>query len=157
MLTDYIRCLLRDRPEAEDLFQETGLVVMRHPTGPESEARFAAWCRGIARNLAHERWRAQRREVGGDDLWERIDQAYQEADSECETWAGRRAALAQCLEALPRLDRELLRKRYAGRSTADELGKALGATAEAMRMKIMRLRKALARCIERRLAAPGEA
>lgn len=155
MLTDYLRCLLRDQPEAEDLFQEVGLVVMRHPTGPEAEDRFPAWCRGIARNLAHERWRARRREVGGDEVWALIERAYEEADQEADAWARRRAALGHCLAALPRPDRDLLRRRYAAGASADALGKAQGASAEAIRMKIMRLRKALARCIERRLASQG--
>lgn len=152
-LSEYVRALMRDPVDAEDLFQEVGLAVMRHPHGPDAPERFAAWCRGIARNLAHERWRAQKRErsAATEEIAALVDRAYDEADLRVDEWEQRRAALASCIERLGRADRELLQKRYAG-AAAEALGKKMGLTAEAVRMRIMRLRQALSRCIKGRLA-----
>src|SRR4030095_8957551 len=43
-------CLLGNIEDAEDLVQDTGLRVLRHPTGPRNEACFLAWCKGLVRN-----------------------------------------------------------------------------------------------------------
>ena len=46
--------------DAQDLVQDVGLRVLRHPTGPRDEACFQAWCKGLLRNSAAD----QRRTAG---------------------------------------------------------------------------------------------
>lgn len=154
MLLNYLRCLLRDDSEAEDLFQEVGLVVMSHDTGPSQSDRFPAWCRGIARNLVHRHVRRRSRQVRfpSDEFMNVVGRAYDEADAEEAEWEMRRRALGQCIEALPADDRDLVHGRYVEGQHAHELGRRVGFTAEAIRMRLMRLRKGLERCIEERIA-----
>ncbi len=57
MLMSYLRALVRDPNDAEDLFQEVGLRVMHSESVPTDPSQFAAWCRGVARNLVLHYWR----------------------------------------------------------------------------------------------------
>jgi RNA polymerase sigma-70 factor (ECF subfamily) len=140
----------------EDVFQQLSLAVLRHRTGPDDPTRFAAWCRGIARNLVlhHLRGRQRRgRVIATEELAELVDRACEEAEQDGGLWDERRGALAQCLEALTESDRELLRRRYLEERDAEGLGRIFARSPEAIRMKIMRLRQALERCIDSKLAA----
>jgi RNA polymerase sigma-70 factor (ECF subfamily) len=158
-IEDYLRCLLPSDSEMEDVFQELSMVVLRHATGPGDPATFATWCRGIARNLVMHHLRGKQRRgrvILIDELADIVDRAYDEAQGEKdggELWDRRRAALQQCLTQLPDHDRELLRRRYVDEDDAAGLGRLLQRSPEAIRMKIMRLRQALERCIARKLAA----
>jgi RNA polymerase sigma-70 factor, ECF subfamily len=153
MLEEYILFLTRDASDAEDLFQEVGVTVMQHATGPDDPARFGAWCRSIARHLAIQRWRGTERErrLLRAHLLDLVDQAYQEEDDSAELWLRRRAAMGDCLARLTEGDRALLRRRYLERVGAEVIGRQMGRTSAAVRMKVMRIRQALARCIEHRL------
>jgi RNA polymerase sigma-70 factor (ECF subfamily) len=152
MLLDYLRCLLRNESDAEDVFQEVGLVVVKHAQGPQDAAHFGNWCRGIARNLVmhHLRGQARLRRRETDAFADLVDRVFDEADGESELWERRRLALRGCLEALSDGDREILRRRYESDDTAEGIGRWLRRSPEAVRMRIMRLRQTLERCVERK-------
>lgn len=50
-LNAYIRRRVGDSPEADEIFQELSLVVLRHATGRDEVENFSAWCHAIARHV----------------------------------------------------------------------------------------------------------
>jgi RNA polymerase sigma-70 factor (ECF subfamily) len=155
MLTDYIRCVAAGGTEADDIFQEVGLLVLKHRTGPTDLATAGAWLRGVARNvvLQHVRSHSRRRRRESEEILDLIDRTWAEEDAHAELWNQRRQALAGCLEKLNAADQQLLRERYAEGLASDAIASRVKRSPEAVRMKIMRLRQALSRCIGRQMAA----
>ena len=81
-----------------------------------------------------------------------------EVAEHAELWEERRAALAVCLEKLGRKDRDLIRRRYAspvdgtevaGKDVAADLGRPVNAVYQSLG----RIRRTLAECVRRELAA----
>jgi RNA polymerase sigma-70 factor (ECF subfamily) len=66
-----------------------------------------------------------------------------------------RRALGYCLERLPASDRELLHDYYSHQASVPELASRQGRTIAAVYKLMSRIRAALLRCIEGRLAAEG--
>lgn len=155
LLLGYIVALVRDPSDAEDLLHEVGVVALTRPDAPSDPAKFAAWCRGIARNLALHHWRSQRRraEMPSDAELSLVEQAYAEADASADDWERRRRALAGCFAKLGAHARELLGLRYVDELSADEIARRHRKTGVAIRMKLMRVRRALLRCMDRVLEA----
>ena len=155
MLMDYVQGLVRSAEDAEDIFQEVGLRVLAKSEAPATEGEFAAWCRGIARNLVLHHWRTKSRAkvVASGRLLDIVDRAYSEADEQRELWAERRSALGECLKQLPERSRALLEHRYRLGRTSAELGSRLKRSAAAIRVTISRIRKKIQECVERRAAA----
>ncbi len=154
MLADYVRCIAPTLPEAEDIFQEVGLLVLNHKTGPLDLPTAGAWLRGVARNVVLQHLRAQgrQRHLSSEEILDLVDRTWEEEDAEADIWNDRRAALTACLQQLGSSDQQILKERYADGAASDAIAERLRRSPEAMRMKIMRLRQALSRCISRRLA-----
>jgi RNA polymerase sigma-70 factor (ECF subfamily) len=62
-------------------------------------------------------------------------------------------ALRECLAELPRHSRELLQLRYFNGLSPGAIGSHLGRTSNQTRQALMRLRRALLKCMEHRLGA----
>ena len=65
----------------------------------------------------------------------------------------RAEALRECEEQLPEADRELIRERYATKTTTKQLAERLGRSVGGLHKAIQRIRRTLRECIERKLAA----
>jgi RNA polymerase sigma-70 factor, ECF subfamily len=154
MLADYIRCVVGSPAEAEDIFQEVGLVVQGHRTGPLDLPRAGAWLRGVARNVIFQHARTRKREtpLPDDDFLDLIDRVWEESDPVADVWDARRHVLSRCLQKLNRDDQVLLRQRFFEGHDSESIGEGAKRSPEAIRMKLMRLRQTLSKCIERQLA-----
>jgi RNA polymerase sigma-70 factor (ECF subfamily) len=153
MLMNYITALVRNAADAEDIYQELSVRVLCNPHGPECEEKFDAWCRGIARNLALHYWRAKRVSHTTVDkkVLESIDTAFREAAEESDSWAARRTHLRECIAELPGDSRDVLKKRYWGGLKSVEIAERMRCSAEAVRMKLMRVRDLLRECVGRKI------
>jgi RNA polymerase sigma-70 factor (ECF subfamily) len=159
MLMSYLRALVRDPHAAEDLFQEVGLRVMHSEGVPTEPAQFAAWCRGVARNLVLHYWRSKRRsrlEVS-ERLLDALELAYRQVEPASDLASRRAAALGDCLGQLPPRTRDLVRRRYFENQTSAEIAKALRRSAAAVRKMLERVRTELEECIQNKLVAQGSA
>ncbi len=156
MLLGFIRSFVYHPQDAEDLLQEVGVVVLTRRETPLSPAEFGPWCRGVARNLIlhYRRSHARSRVTVSDALARAVEHAWTEADEERDEWERRRNALAECLGGVDGRSAELLTLRYVDGLTSDAIGERLRLSAAAVRMTLMRVRRALQRCLEQRLA-PG--
>lgn len=139
--------LVGDAEDAQDLVQEVGIRVLRHPTGPRDEACFQAWCKGLLRNTAADHRRTVvRRPIdlvgqGIDDFGARLTPVDPMLAVE------RRTKLTKHLEDLDTGSRQVLVRRYVLGQTAAEIASDTNTSAAGVRMKLKRLRSRLKRLL----------
>jgi RNA polymerase sigma-70 factor (ECF subfamily) len=135
------------REQADEMFQEIWMSVMRARGGYEVSARFTTWLYRIARNRVIDGFRACGRlvefevDAGGDELPDHPAPANEQPERMLERaqLAGR---LLAAVEALPALQREAFLLAVEGGLTVEEIGNATGTGFETAKS---RLRYAYAR------------
>lgn len=149
----YVLSLLPDRMLADDVVQETNLILWRKAAEYDPEKPFLPWALTIAWYQVKAARRDSRRDrhVFDDTLVEILAAEHPGADSrgtDLET------ALEQCLGALPDRQRRLILARYAPGASVQDLAAERSQSPTALSLALMRIRKALETCIERKLATP---
>lgn len=152
----YLMGLLGDRTAAEDVLQETNLVLWREFEQFEPGTNFTAWSCRVAFNQvrAHRTQRGRDRLVFSDAFLTAVDE---ELTREADGLEERRAALADCLNRLPDHHRELVRRRYLGERDGgtEELAARLGKSPDAVLRMLSRIRRSLHDCVSRTLGGDG--
>jgi RNA polymerase sigma-70 factor, ECF subfamily len=151
-LYGYIHCLVRNLADADDLYQQTALILWKKFCQYDRQRSFFAWACGIARGEIANflRSRHRRRLYFSDDLSLQLIEAQAEiADSELED---RRDALSRCVEKLRPGDRELLVECYADESGVPEAADRRGRSPQSVYKTLRRIRRTLFECIGRTLA-----
>ena len=145
----YILALLPDRMLADDVVQETNLVLWRKASEYNPEQPFLPWAFGIAwfQIKAARRDSARDRHVFDDELVE-ILAAENEQEPDPIDLA---EALEHCLSELPDRQRKLILDRYQPGATVQDLASARSKSPTALSLSLLRIRKALELCIERKL------
>ena len=155
-LYQFLRFLGATPPVAEDLAQETFLAAARSDRPPPvtDVAGTATWLRVVARNRFYSHCRReQRNPVAADPEWlAKADTYWATEFVRDDEGAGYRAALRQCLAALPEDQRRALLLRYTERQGRDEMGRALGLSEDGVKSLLRRVRAGLAACVRRRFA-----
>jgi RNA polymerase sigma-70 factor, ECF subfamily len=151
MLMAYIYGFLKDPSLTEDILQE---VWIRMAEASESGVEIhnpLAWSRGVAKNLIREYWRKQQntRVVFDEQLLDLADLAFKEQDTE--VWHSRRLALEECIRALPRESKDVLRLTDLAGLPSSQVAQRLKRTSGSILMILHRLRRALAECVEKKL------
>ncbi len=149
----YLMGLLADRTVAEDVLQETNLVLWREFEQFELGTNFTAWSCRVAFNQvrAYRTKRGRDRLVFSDAFLSAVDG---ELTRDADRLAERRAALAECLNRLPDHHRELVRRRYlndVGVGGTDELAERLNKSPAAVLRMLSRVRRTLHECVSRAL------
>ncbi len=156
-LIAYARSLLRNYAAADDVLQETMLVVVKKYDQFQEGTSMLAWCRSIVRievlraKQLHQRERTLAERV----LDDAIDAAFDEFQTakrhdDAESW---REALRGCLERVPERGQGLLRARFADELSYQQIGERLGMTIEAVRKALFRVKRQVRSCIETSLRA----
>ena len=146
----YVLSLLPDRMLADDVVQETNLVLWRKAAEYDPAQAFLPWALTIAlyQVKAARRDAGRDRHVFSDSLVELLA-----AEGREDPHAGDlEQALEKCLQELPERQRRLILSRYAPGSSVQALAQERNQTATALSLAVMRIRKALETCIERTLA-----
>lgn len=123
----YIYVLVPNRSDAEDLLQETSLVICEkfHEFRPGTD--FVAWACQIAYwRVRYSRQKFARSKVVFDQ--EIVDVLARTAGEMADEMDSRHEALGQCLQRLHLRDRELLLRRYEPGGTVEEAAKHSGRT-----------------------------
>jgi len=154
-LLGYLRVLVRDTHLAEDLFQETCLVVLQKIETFDPTQDFDAWQRGIAANLARSAWRRDRRLrlMPSPELSAALDAAHapEAGDgTECRENAARLEHLHACLQGMTARQRQLLELRYQIGASLREMALATRRSAGGVQVTLSRLRQALLNCVEQK-------
>jgi RNA polymerase sigma-70 factor (ECF subfamily) len=152
----YLGRYLRDSEAADDLAQETFLAAWRTLSTWKGESPLRLWLLGIARHraLSHLRDEERRRAKAVDSVDAVLAPLLArraEADAP-EVHERRVAALRGCLETLPPASASIVDEFYFRNRSANELARSAGKSENAIWMALMRVRLALRRCVEGRLA-----
>lgn len=143
----YILKLVVNTADAQDLLQETNLVLIRKQEEFCEIANFPAWATQIAYNQVLAFWtRRRRNRLYFDD--ELLRQLADEGASRLAMEDSDLSLLGDCLDKLALQDRELLEKRYAVNLTARQIASDVGRSAQAISQALYRIRCTLMRCID---------
>ncbi len=143
----------------DDLAQEVFLVAYRKQAQFETGKEYGCWLRGIARRLAANERRKEARHARllSGPLTDLLTAADGPAEPLVEHDADQLiAAMNECLEHLPEHGRTLLCRRYEQGESAPVLGLAFNLSPDAVRQMLLRLRAAVKRCVEGKLAEASE-
>lgn len=146
----YIYSLVADWAHADDIFQDTGLVVLKKFSEFEPGTNFGAWACRIAYHRVLYHLRQQRMQ---DHLDEEVLNALQdESLTMAEGLNSRLAALTECLKQLSEKDRKLVELRYHGSNAVETVAQKLGRTTWAVYKALTRIHETLLDCISRKLS-----
>ena len=146
---------VRDPASVDDLAQDTFITAHRRLPTFRGESQFSSWLLGIARNLAltflRDEGRRQRREGRVMDAC--LDQwqaARLEHEDELQQHQSLLDALEGCIDQLQENAQEMVQAFYFQNERADSIAQRLNRKSSAVRMSLLRIRKALAACVRRK-------
>jgi RNA polymerase sigma-70 factor (ECF subfamily) len=146
-LYGYVFTLLRNHQDAQDVFQQTSLVLWEKFDEFRPETNFLTWACTVARFKALDHQKQQRRHRARfSEAFElRLAEVHQRIGSD--EFQARSAALDDCIDKLPPVQRELLRDCFGeGRSVA-AVAKELGRTPHSVYSSLRNIREKLLECI----------
>lgn len=148
----YVHSLLPDRMLADDVVQETTLLLWRKAAEYDPSQPFLPWALTIAlfQIKAARRDAARDRHVFDDALLDLLA-----ADAAAATSRDLDAALEHCLAKLPASQRQLILARYQPGASVQEMAQARRQSPTALSLALLRIRKALESCIDRQLSHPA--
>lgn len=149
-LYGYILSLLPDRSLADDVLQETNLVIWRKSAEYDASRPFMAWACGIARFqvLAARRDAARDRCVFSPEL---VDLLATEDEPDLGSADALNHALRDCLDELPGEKRELILTRYHSGRSVQEMAERRSLTPGALSVQLHRIRQMLESCVNGKL------
>jgi RNA polymerase sigma-70 factor, ECF subfamily len=151
LLLRYVMSLVANRHDAEDVLQRAGMIMWRRFDTFDSGTDFIAWATTVcfyeARNFLRTVGRAR---VTFDDRLLEILAAERALD--VRRWNPRLAALEACLEKLDASGRELVEAVYTQGLDTTEVARRRSLAVQTIYNKLNFIRRALAECVERRLA-----
>jgi RNA polymerase sigma-70 factor (ECF subfamily) len=147
----YILSLLPNRDDANDILQDTNLVMWRRSEEYVEGTNFLAWAYKIARYKVLARHRDSRRDrhIFDEQLFDRLAD---DAERRTRDPNGVAALLEDCVEELPVVQRQLVEDRYAPGGSVQDMAQKLGQSAAALSVTLSRIRHTLLGCIQRKLA-----
>lgn len=150
----FILPLVRTSADAEEVLQETNIVILSKWAQFEPGTNFLAWCRAIARLevFRFRRSRHHKLQLLGDDVINVLSRRIEEQPVDLER---RRSALSECISKLREADQELIRRRYAPGVSGDDVANQLGRPANSVYQSLGRIRRVLVECVRRQMASGG--
>ena len=137
---------------AEEVLQETNLIIWSKALQFQPGSNFLAWGRQIAQFevLKWKQRRSRERLTFSDKFINAVADGSASRSEELEL---RQRALEECLKKLPDQDRELIETRYRPGMNGKDVAEFLGRPANSVYQSLGRIRKALIDCVNRTLAA----
>ena len=147
----YVLGLVPDPHAAEEILQETNLVLWREFDRFRPGSNFAAWACKVAMFQVLN-WRKRRARDRLDFSVEFLEAVAEEAAGAADALEERSAALSGCIEKLPDRRRQMLRLRYAQGLGVEDIAARLDSTADAVYRTLSRIRADLHECVTRAVA-----
>lgn len=147
----FILSILPNRSDADDVLQETGLVLCQRFSEFRPGSNFFAWACRIAHHkvLDHAKRLARSPVRFDDDLVESfVEESIAAADERDDEFS----ALLRCMQKLSQRDRELLDRCYQPKVTARSVAEELNRPADTIYKRLRRIRTMLFQCVTRSLA-----
>jgi len=156
MLTVFLRSILNNPSDVDDLFQETMVVAWRRLDDFDETRAFGPWLRGIAKNLvlAHHRKRVSR--ALDPAALERVDSRLGQLSAQPgDTWDEKLQVLRICVDSLPEHYRKVVELRYFHQQAVRQVSEVLQVSNAAVKKRLERARSRVLDCVQRKLA-PAE-
>lgn len=160
-LRGFVRALGVDPLWVDDVAQEAFIVAYNRMDEFDKERDFGAWLRGIARNLVinERRKDARRKRILSDNLTDVLLSTSSFPEEEEEEMGDRALAkmnaLKFCVQELPEKSLKMLKARYEDEDSAQDIAADFSMNPPAVRKALERLRTALRKCMEERMAPAG--
>ncbi|WP_339730590.1 sigma-70 family RNA polymerase sigma factor [uncultured Gimesia sp.] len=150
LIRGFIGTLLPHQTDAEDVFQQTCLVLWRKWNTFDSEQSFSAWACGIAFYEVKNFQRVQSRDrlYFSDEVLSLIAEHQTNSLPESDQ---QKQALEDCIQKLEGENKQLILDCYHGQSTIKEVAAQLGRSSDAIYKKLSRLRLRLMDCVHQSL------
>ena len=150
----FIRTMIPHRESAEDVYQNTCVVLWEKFDTFEQGTSFIHWAIEVARFevLGHRRNHARDRLMFGEEHFNRL---LIEAAAECEDTSEVRAAVDHCLDDMSPENRQLLMDRYQPDANVAEIAESLDCPVQTIYTRLKRVRIALLRCVQATLKKWG--
>jgi RNA polymerase sigma-70 factor (ECF subfamily) len=152
-LRAFIGALVRNRQDAEDVYQETALVLWRKYEEYDPRRPFAAWAKGVAANKVLQ-CRTKSGRVPTPFAPETITvivDALGRREPRRSQWPTMLDALDKCADTLPEASRQMLGWRYRDGWSIRKIAERLASTPAAVSMSLSRVRARLKDCVEQDL------
>jgi RNA polymerase sigma-70 factor (ECF subfamily) len=155
-LFGYIFANVQNMADAEDLYQQTSIVLWQKFDTFEQGTDFVSWACQTAQFQVLNFLRVKRRSrvCFSDSLVEDLAVSQQDRSEELSLL---RVALRYCVERLKAADRKLLDLCYYSGTTIGAAAASIGRSADGVYKSLDRIRSGLAECIRRRLAEERDA
>jgi len=150
----FILKLVPSLPDAEDILQQTNLVLWSKQAEFTPGTDFRAWAFRIARYqvMAHRKRQSRDRLVFREEL---IDRLACRAETRDDILDAKRELLIDCFQKLGDLQRKLLADRYAERLSGREIADKTGRKVDSVFQSLHRARQMLLECIEQGMRKDG--
>lgn len=150
----YVMSLCHNPALAKDILQETNLTLWRKAEHFEEGTNFTAWaCRTAYYHVLNHRRRQSREQLVFDE--DVFDYLAERQESRGETTDLRFEALRICIGGLPPSQRALIERRYQPDASVRDIAEKEGKTEGAISQALFRIRAALQKCVEQKLAKEG--
>lgn len=146
----FILSMIPDYSAADDVMQETFLVVTRKAETFEIGTSFAAWVRTIARFKALEAIRARRYEALSEEVLDALCAEPREFSGDADERIG---VLRKCMDQLAPQARRSIDYRYRNEYKPPQIAGLLGCTVQSVNVTLSRARVFLRECVQRNLEA----
>lgn len=145
-LFGYIYSLVGDPDRANEVLQETNVILWRDHREFRAGSNFKAWAFRVA-HFQVMAWRQRQirdRLVFEDDVLDVLAAEVRQAD---ELYDERRERLGTCLEQLPEAQRDLIRRRYAGGESLESIAQLKSMNPNSVTQALFRIRQTLLACV----------
>jgi RNA polymerase sigma-70 factor (ECF subfamily) len=150
----YVMSLVPNFNDAEEIIQETNLVLWREFARFELGTNFAAWaCKVALHQVLAWRKRVRRDRLEFSPAF--LEAVAEEATSAADALDERSHCLARCIERLPTDHRQLLTLRYNDGLAIDVIARRLERSDQAVYRALSRIRRVLHECVTRVRLAEG--
>lgn len=150
-LYGFIVTLIGGGVDADDILQETNLVLWRKAAEYDPSRDFMSWAMRIAQLQAMAHLKKRRRRPVFDT--ELLEQIADDSIADREQADVRRQALAACLQKLPDKHRRLVARRYEPGASVIAMAAEIDSQPKAVSEMLRRIRRTLLECIQRSIAA----
>lgn len=148
-LYGYVYSLLADHSKAADVVQETNMVLWRKIDEFEMDKPFLPWAFAVARFqvLAHLRDSKRDRLLLDEGLAETMSKQLEANAADVESL---QESLRPCLQRLTAKNRHLVEHRYFKSMQVADIAETLGQTTSSVKVALLRIRRQLAECMQKR-------
>lgn len=149
-LYGYILTLVPNRSEADDILQETNLVLCRKSGEYDKDGNFDGWAFRIARFqvMAYLKKRKRNRLLLSEDVVELVAEEVEDTTR----FDALKKILGHCLEKLTAKSRSVARLRFEKEKSISEIAEETGRPAGTIGTALFRIRQTLSRCVRQRLS-----